>query len=386
MSHIYDAAIIGAGPAGLTAAIELARVGWKVLLIEKSAFPRFKVCGGFIGPENKIILEHYGLLNEVFAAGGQKVTHIHLSAPNGKAVRVPLRFSGKDDFGLGISRKKFDELLLARAVEAGVTFYDYTVMTKEIYEQQQFTLTIKRRDESREETVNSRQLIYANGAHSVTSTPSAKLFGVSGFFNDCQGLGSDVAMHFIHEGHVGINRFEEDRVNVCYVIKESLFQKCQGKYEKIWDNFLQNNPVMREQVAGAQLISPWKAVCVDLNTPLRFFDGRSFYAGDAAGLIHPVSGGGISLALQAGMLLGQLLATYAPKNVPTAEVAKTYEILWRKYFYRSCQISKIIGRLSHQELVANQLVHLLAWQQQTVHRLFDLLHRPSPLASLRRFV
>ena len=51
-----DAFIIGAGPAGISCALGLAKRGWNVVIIDKSVFPRQKTCGGFIGPENKAML------------------------------------------------------------------------------------------------------------------------------------------------------------------------------------------------------------------------------------------------------------------------------------------------------------------------------------------
>jgi len=70
----YDAAVIGAGPAGLSTAIELLRKGWRVLILDKERLPREKVCGGFIGPENISHLEKYEILERLLSLGAHKVT------------------------------------------------------------------------------------------------------------------------------------------------------------------------------------------------------------------------------------------------------------------------------------------------------------------------
>lgn len=375
MTEHYDALVVGAGPAGLAASMELSRAGWKTLLIDKSNFPRDKVCGGFIGPENKQMLDNYGVLEAVLARGAQKVSHIHLSAPNGQSVRVPLRYQGRDDFGLGFSRRGLDELLLQQALKNGVVFEDAAVIIQTASGSTDCDVQLRLMKSQEIKNVRARHLIYAYGPGHQQKSTGNRIFGVSGLFDHCRDLNSDVIMHFIESGHAGINAFEDRRVNVCYVIQERLFKQCQGKYEVIWQNFLDSNPLLRRQMMSSKLISPWKGTFVDINRPSRFFDGQAFYAGDAAGLIHPVAGGGISMALSGGMLLGRLMGQYAPKDLPKESVAVVYERIWKKHFQNSTSVSKWIGSLSHRAPVANFLVRVLKAREKTVHNLFDLFHK-----------
>lgn len=97
--------------------------------------------------------------------------------------------------------------------------------------------------------------------------------------------------------------------------------------------------------------------------------------GDAVGFIHPVAGGGISMALSGGMLLGRLMGQYAPKDLPKESVAVVYERIWKKHFQNSTAVSKWIGSLSHRAPVANFLVRVLKAREKTVHNLFDLFHK-----------
>lgn len=384
MSAEYDVLVVGAGPAGLAAGIELSRNGWQVLLIDKSAFPRDKVCGGFIGPENKDVLNHYGVLDAMIARGAQKVTHIQLSAPGGKSVHVPLRYRGKDDFGLGFSRRNMDELLLEEARRGGVTFLASAVIA-EIARQDGFKeLILKRTNGEHDLQVRVRHIIYANGAGPVPQGSGSKLFGVAGLFDSCRDRGSDVIMHFIDQGHVGINAFEDGVFNVCYVIKDKLFKRCQGKYERIWEHLMDSNPNLNTQMRSAKLVGKWKGVCIDLARPLRFFDGDAFYAGDAVGLIHPVAGGGISIALNSGIMLGLLLGHQRPGLLDTAVIARRYEAMWRMAFERSVMVSKWIGSLSHCAPVADILVKILKAREERVHQLFDVFHQPAFLLPVRR--
>lgn len=375
MTEHYDVLVVGAGPAGLAASMELSRAGWKTLLIDRSNFPRDKVCGGFIGPENKETLTYYGVLEPMLAQGAQKVSHIFLSAPNGQNVRVPLRYQGRDDFGLGFSRRNLDELLLQRARKDGVAFEDAAVITRSIREDIGWSVDMRLINQHQTKNIKAKHLIHASGAGHQEKPAGHRIFGVSALFDSCRDMHRDVVMHFIDGGHAGINAFEDSRVNVCYVIKERLFKQCRGKYDAIWQNFMDSNPLLRRQMMSSKIISPWKGTFVDINRPSRFFDGQAFYAGDAAGLIHPVAGGGISMALSGGMLLGRLMGQYTPEALPKAQAAVAYERIWKKHFQCSTAVSKWIGALSHRAPVANFLVRVLKVREKTVHDFFDLFHK-----------
>lgn len=384
MNEVYDALIVGAGPAGIATSIELGRLGWKVLLIDKSAFPRNKVCGGFIGPENKELLSRYGILDDMMSQGAKKVTHILLSAPSGDAVHVPLRYSGCNDFGLGFSRKNMDDLLLRCACEAGVNFLEAAVIGHCADDGGLCRVQIRRTNGKEHVIVRSAHIIYAAGAGQNQDGSNARLFGVAGLFDSCGGINSDVVMHFIDGGHVGINAFEGGNINVCYVIKQDLFRKCQGKYESIWENFLNSSPPLRRQMGSAKLIGQWKGTFIDMDRPQKFFDGQAFYAGDAAGLIHPVAGGGISMALNCGIILGQLMGQHHPRMLPKAETARQYETMWRRLFQRPVSVSKWIGSLSHYASASNLIIKLLKARERTIHNMFDIFHQPALVPPFRR--
>src|SRR3954463_4035160 len=76
----YDAIIIGAGPAGSSAAILLARAGWSVALIEKQAFPRRKVCGECIAASNLPLLDALGIGEEFSALAGPPLRRVAVMA------------------------------------------------------------------------------------------------------------------------------------------------------------------------------------------------------------------------------------------------------------------------------------------------------------------
>ena len=178
MRQKLDCLVVGAGPAGIAAGLELADRGWEVGLVDKADFPREKVCGGFIGPENKFHLDRYDVLDELMQRGAQKVTHVFLSAPNGESVQVPLSFH-RDGYGLGFSRKTFDEILLARAKARGVEFADMTVVKSVEDRGDRYGVRLAHMRDGGSTEVEVRHLIRATGAQRGAQRGRARIFGVS---------------------------------------------------------------------------------------------------------------------------------------------------------------------------------------------------------------
>ena len=120
----FDAIVIGAGPAGSSAAILLARAGWSVALVEKQRFPRRKVCGECIAASNWPLLDALGVGEAVRAEAGLALRQVALMAgPRSVLAPLPGDRDSRDPWGRALGRETLDTLLLARAREAGVTVW-----------------------------------------------------------------------------------------------------------------------------------------------------------------------------------------------------------------------------------------------------------------------
>ncbi len=117
----YDVIVIGAGPAGSSVSTLLAGSGWRVLLMEKSRFPREKLCGEFISPECLAFFERLGVRDRMLAARPQMISKMVLFAPNGRGIEMPLTWlTNGEAQALGLSRARMDAILLDRVREMGV--------------------------------------------------------------------------------------------------------------------------------------------------------------------------------------------------------------------------------------------------------------------------
>jgi geranylgeranyl reductase family protein len=114
----YDVVVVGAGPAGSATAILLAERGWSVLLLDKAAFPRPKICGEYLSPEAARILDRLGVLKEVDAAA-QPIAGMRIVAPDGTRLegRYPTGapWGGYRPHGLALRRDRLDRILFERA-------------------------------------------------------------------------------------------------------------------------------------------------------------------------------------------------------------------------------------------------------------------------------
>ena len=117
---MYDALVIGGGPAGATTALRLAQNGWSVALIEKSAFPRRKVCGEFLSATSLPVIKHLGISAPFFRLAGPEIRRVAVFAGD-DTVSAPMPAAFHPcRWGRALGREHLDTLLLQKAAEAGV--------------------------------------------------------------------------------------------------------------------------------------------------------------------------------------------------------------------------------------------------------------------------
>src|SRR3954469_11161786 len=119
LSRPFDVVIAGAGPAGGSLALRLARAGVRVALVDAARFPRDKLCGEFLSPEAWGTLGDLGLAGAVARSGYQPILRVRLTTPRGRVLDAG--FAGPDGLpGIGLGRSVLDDLLVQHARAAGV--------------------------------------------------------------------------------------------------------------------------------------------------------------------------------------------------------------------------------------------------------------------------
>jgi len=373
----YDAVIVGAGPAGLATAIELLFKGWSVLILDKASLPRAKVCGGFVGAENRAVLKRYGVLDELEAAGAHAVASACLSTSGGGSVKIPITLNGVQAPGLSVSRKTLDATLLKKAKSLGADVMDQATIAS-VRPGKVKGLAIRHLTEGVVEMVHARNLVYATG---VKRAPGAReeayCFGVAAMFRHVREMQEDVFLHFIDKGHLGTNRFEEELTNVCYVADKKLFESVRGDLEALFQIFLEQNPYAKKQLGQAERVTQWKGVYVPKAVPPKFVCQEAFLVGDAMDVINPIAGAGITLALAGGALLGQLMASCDPANLPFENLAAIYRKRWKKLFQLRISLSRVWALVGHNVFLANLIMRVFRAKKGLFDCIFKFHHHSS---------
>ncbi len=304
----WDFAVVGAGPAGCAAAIELARSGARVALFDKATFPRDKLCGEFLSPEVARILEGLGCSARFRAARPAPIDHSVVVTPSGARLEFPLPLPA-----WGLSRKRFDHLLVKAAQAAGARLIEKTEIAR-------VGATLEARDGRR---FHARRALLSAGRHSLLQPAPRAARGFFGFKAHYKGeCAGRVELYFFRGGYCGLAPVEGGRVNFCALVEKKLLGSRSA------EQLLSGVPALRERMAGLQRVEPflytgpvamgWKRAPPGL-----------WPAGDAALMIDPFTGDGVSLALQTGQMAARRALTSAADD--PGHLARFAEELRRRF-------------------------------------------------------
>jgi menaquinone-9 beta-reductase len=310
---LFDVAIVGAGPAGSSAAIHLARKGYSVALLDKEQFPREKLCGDFLNPINWALLRELEIEREVLACPHEKVTTFRFTSFSGGEAEVPL--PGSEDgklFGLGVRRFDLDYVLLKKSKTEGATLLQECKLTDLKRETQSWLLRFDPAGSI--EGLRARVLIGADGrnswvAHRLGLAGPGTMQGRSVGFQFClTGSNRDsgkVEIHLFPGGYAGVVGLGGDTMNLCLAIEKDRLRD--GRPEPfLLDTCLPQNSRLGEVLRGAR-VSEMRSTYPVYFRSRRAFDERVLLVGDAARVNEPVTGEGIYFALKSGALAARTI-------------------------------------------------------------------------------
>jgi len=305
------AVVVGAGPAGSVAALVLARAGVDVRLVDRSVFPRDKLCGDTLNPGALSILDRLGI--------GHRVRERAIPI-RGMVVTGPFGASVACDypdglFGAAISRRDLDVVLLEAAVAAGVDFVPSTPVRGALHADESARVAgVRVGNTSCERSMPARIVIAADGRRSrlafalglarFAAAPRRWAFGA--YFTDVDALTSRGEMHIRPDGYTGVAALGQNLTNVCVVRELSPVrhgERVTG--DEILAEALGSDPALRARFARARQVS-----AVTSLGPLAV-EARSagcpglLLAGDAAGFVDPMTGDGLRFALRGGELAAE---------------------------------------------------------------------------------
>lgn len=318
-----DIIIIGAGLSGLTAAILLARKGREVTLLEKKKFPFHRVCGEYISNETKPFLVRENLLPTDIEL--PEIKNFEFSDSKGNGFQIPL-----DLGGFGVSRYLLDRHLWDIAKKAGVDCQELTDVIKLDFKDNTFELTLSDNTQilannvlgafgkkSRLDNVLSRSFLHAEAPyigvkyHIKANFPSDK-----------------VALHNFEGGYCGVSAIEDGKTNLCYLaLRKDL--KTHGSISSMEEALLFQNPHLKKLFKHSEFLFDQPEVINAFTfASKKPIENHVLMIGDAAGLITPLCGNGMSIAIRSGKMAAESLLNFSDRTA----IENDYESNWRKEF------------------------------------------------------
>jgi len=359
-----DLLVVGGGPAGAALAAMAAGRGARVVVLEREAFPREKVCGEFLSAEGCTVLERLGLLDAMRAAGAPRVTSCLLADARGRSVTSPLPSPA-----LGISRAVLDDAILALAARRGADVRRVSVAAPLVEDGVVRGVVAARTGE----TLRARLVAGADGRRSALqralhpgigdplATGDRSWFGIQAHLPDpCTGARGQVELYVFDGGYAGLGPVEGERWNLALIVTVRTLRACGGAPERLFRERVLGNPLLAERLAGVAPCSPWRAV-----GPLRFNVRRptshgALFVGDAAGTIDPFSGEGTSNALRGAELSLPIVMDALAAGALTPALARRWSRAWRAAFAPVSRRTRLLGRLFEHERTAALAMSLLS--------------------------
>ncbi len=364
----YDAdiLIIGGGLAGLTASIHLAKAGLRVILLEKHAYPQHKVCGEYVSNEVLPYLSYLGIAVDELAPA--RIHRFLLSTVAGKTIESTLPLGG-----FGVSRYAFDHFLANNARLAGVDIRQAEVMNVQ-FETETFTLTT-----SDEKAYTSKLVIGAYGKRSHLDKQLKRIF----FLQESPWLGVKahyqadfptdlVALHNFEGGYCGLSQVENGVVNACYLTNYRSF-KAFKNISTFQQNVLGKNPFLSDFFAKATPLFDKPLTISQISfSRKKPVDNHILMCGDTAGLIHPLCGNGMAMAIHSAKLVSELIIHFFTGKIANRLLLETqYTHIWSTEF----KSRLLTGRIAQSLLSSPGITSILLKSLQLTPRVLPLIIR-----------
>lgn len=357
----FDAIVIGGGPSGSTVGLCLAEAGLKVAIVEKSPFPRQKVCGEFVSATTIPLLEAMGLGETVAAISGPAVQRVGVFVRQIEVIAempsTELRQAGRV-----ISRSALDPLLLETAELRGARiFQPYKVISQQRDELGSWTCDIKSGDHSLRLTAPI--VLAAHGSWETSSLPtqaarqrrSSDLLAFKFFFRKA-GFESDLmALLAFPGGYGGIVSVDEETVGLSCCIRRDVLRECRERAqmrsagESVSRYILQCIQGLSERLGEPKPVGGVLA-SGPLNPGVRpLYEQGIFRVGNAAGEAHPVIAEGISMAIQSGIILGDSLISNLQAGINRVSLessAHVYGRAWNSHFKGRIRAAQFFSTLA----------------------------------------
>jgi flavin-dependent dehydrogenase len=335
----FDIIIVGGGLAGLTTALHLANNNCKVCLIEKNEYPHHKVCGEYVSNEVLPYLEILGI--DPFLEGAKKITKFEITDSNGFPIKAKLPLGG-----FGLSRYAFDNLLYQALKNKAKIVFD--TVEKIDFDINQFTVSTQQKDIYKADFV-----IGAFGKRSNIDSflkrdfmkQNSSWLAVKNHF-EYEFPEDTVALHNFNGGYCGLSKTETNAVNACYLTTFKSFKRY-NDIEKFQNQELSKNPFLEEFFSQAIPIFKKPLTISQISFHKKKpVENHIFMVGDSAGLIHPLCGNGMAMAIKSAQIFSELfLNNFQKNNFERSRLEEEYSKMWENEFGERLRTGRFVQKV-----------------------------------------
>ncbi|MGE5519174.1 MAG: NAD(P)/FAD-dependent oxidoreductase [Candidatus Dadabacteria bacterium] len=356
----YDVAIIGGGLAGLAASILLRRSGHSVILFEKEKYPFHKVCGEYISNESRSFLTLLGVpIDEMHLP---EITKLNLTSPGGRSFTTTLPLGG-----FGLSRYTLDYYLSQTAKKEGVEVLDQTKVQSLDYSDR-YTVHFSSAT-SPLKSIQAAACCAAFGKKSNLDVKwrrswlESKQGKLSNFVAIKYHIKSDwpvntIGLHNFRGGYCGISKIEGDKYCLCYLTRAAYLNEFDNDVLKFENAVLFKNKHLKEILSACVVVEhfPITISQVSFNNKSKFENGI-LMLGDAAGMISPLCGNGMSIALHTAKIAAPLISAYLKGNLSMRETGEMYSRHWHLMFGKRLATGRAIQKFFGGKLISEVFVN-----------------------------
>ena len=392
---MYDAIIVGAGPAGSSAAIYCNKLGLNTLLLDKSIFPRDKICGDALSGKSVKILEELDLLQDLDKLDGAIVNRIIFGNPNHSECELHLNKSLNKrhiSHGFVIPRKIFDNYLFKKASDVSNVVSGFNVEDL-IYNKSQVVGVKGKSIHGEQKKYFGNIVLGADGPYSIVSRKSGlynsdmnyTAVGLRCYYENVEDLTDQIELHYVNEtipGYFWIFPAGNKKANIGVGLLKSRAKKKKYNLQQIMKQVI-NSKNFKYRFKNSNALEKPKGWNLPFGNTKRGNHGNGFLLlGDAAGLVDPFTGEGIGNAMESGKIAADIVLKAKKLNNFSNQILSEYDkVLW-EYLGSELKTSTLLLKLAHYRILLNFVIDRASRNKNIKNMISGMLANEVPKTEL----